>query len=121
MEGIIVGIDVSKDRLDVGLRPSGERFAVERNSAGLDLLVPRLKELSPHIVALEATGGFETIVAAALAAAIVAAGGDATFKSRLVALGVESTPMTTAQFSKFVTDEIGKWAKVVKFAAIKAD
>jgi transposase len=42
---------------------------VERNSAGLDLLVPRLKELSPHIVALEATGGFETVVAAALAAA----------------------------------------------------
>jgi hypothetical protein len=29
--------------------------------------------------------------------------------------------MTTAQFSKFVADEIDKWAKVVKFAAIKAD
>ena len=29
--------------------------------------------------------------------------------------------MTTAQFSKFVTDEIDKWAKVVKFASIKAD
>jgi transposase len=69
MENIIVGVDVSKDRLDVGVRPSGERFAVERNSTGLDLLVPRLKELSPHIVALEATGGFETVVAAALAAA----------------------------------------------------
>jgi transposase len=69
MENIIVGIDVSKDRLDVGLRPSGEKFAVERNSAGLDLLVPRLTELSPHIIALEATGGFETIVAAALVAA----------------------------------------------------
>jgi transposase len=69
MESIIVGIDVSKDRLDVALRPSGEIFAVERNSAGIDLLVPRLKELSPHIVALEATGGFETVVAAALAAA----------------------------------------------------
>jgi transposase len=69
MEKIIVGVDVSKDRLDVALRPSGEIFAVERNSAGLDLLVPRLKALSPHIVALEATGGFETVVAAALAAA----------------------------------------------------
>jgi transposase len=42
---------------------------VERNSAGLDLLVARVKDLSPHIVALEATGGFETVVAAALAAA----------------------------------------------------
>jgi transposase len=69
MENIIVGIDVSKDRLDVALRPSGEMFAVERNSAGLDLLVARLKDLSPHIVALEATGGFETVVVAALAAA----------------------------------------------------
>ena len=69
MEKIIVGIDVSKDRLDVAVRPGSETFAVERNSAGLDLLVARLKELSPHIVALEATGGFETVVAAALAAA----------------------------------------------------
>jgi transposase len=69
MENIIVGIDVSKDRLDVALRPSGEMFAVERNSAGLDLLVARLKDLSPHIVVLEATGGFETVVVAALAAA----------------------------------------------------
>jgi transposase len=69
MENIIVGIDVSKDRLDVAVRPSGEIFAVERNSADLDLLVARLKELSPRIVALEATGGFETVVAAALAAA----------------------------------------------------
>ena len=69
MESIFVGIDVSKDRLDVAVRPSGELFAVERNATGLELLVARLKELSPRIVALEATGGFETVVAAALAAA----------------------------------------------------
>ena len=69
MENIIVGIDVSKDRLDVAVRPSGEVFAVERNAAGLELLVARFRELSPHIVALEATGGFETVAAAALAAA----------------------------------------------------
>jgi transposase len=69
MEKIIVGIDVSKDRLDVAVRPSGETFVVERNAAGLDLLVRRLRELSPHLVALEATGGFETIVAATLAGA----------------------------------------------------
>jgi transposase len=67
MENIIVGIDVSKDRLDVAVRPSGEVFAVERNAAGLESLVARLGKLSPRIVALEATGGFETIVAAALA------------------------------------------------------
>jgi transposase len=69
MENIIVGIDVSKDRLDVAVRPTGEVFAVERNAAGIDRLIARLKELSQRLVALEATGGFETIVAAALAAA----------------------------------------------------
>ena len=69
MGNIIVGIDVSKDRLDVAVRPTGEVFAVERNAAGIDRLIARLKELSPRLVALEATGGFETVVAAALAAA----------------------------------------------------
>lgn len=69
MENVIVGIDVSKDRLDVALRPSAETFAVGRNAAGLEQLAARLRDLSPRIVALEATGGFETIAAAALAAA----------------------------------------------------
>lgn len=69
MDNIIVGIDVSKDRLDIALRPSGEAFVVERNAAGLERLIIRLRDLSPHLVALEATGGFETIVAAALAGA----------------------------------------------------
>ena len=69
MDSIIVGIDVAKDRLDVAVRPSGELFIVERNAGGLQLLAERLKPLAPHLVALEATGGFETVVAAALAAA----------------------------------------------------
>jgi transposase len=69
MESIFVGIDVSKDRLDVAVRPSGEIFVVERNARGLEVLVARLRELSPHIIALEATGGFETVAAAALAGA----------------------------------------------------
>ena len=57
MDSIIIGIDVSKDRLDVAVRPSGEVFTVERNAAGMEQLVARLRELSPRIVALEATGG----------------------------------------------------------------
>jgi transposase len=69
MDAIVVGIDISKERLDVALRPGGEAFTVERNAAGLELLVGRLKELVPQIIALEATGGFETVAAAALAAA----------------------------------------------------
>ncbi|MFZ5913927.1 MAG: IS110 family transposase [Pseudomonadota bacterium] len=69
MEVITVGIDVSKDRLDVAVRPGAQAFTVERNAAGLDQLAQRLRQLAPQIVALEATGGLETIVAAALAAA----------------------------------------------------
>jgi transposase len=69
MDIIAVGIDVSKDRLDVAVRPGGEAFAVERNASGLDRLIERLRQLAPHIVALEATGGFETVAAAALASA----------------------------------------------------
>jgi transposase len=71
MDIIVVGIDVSKDRLDVVVRPGGEVFVVERNASGVDRLIERMRTLSPDIVALEATGGFETVVAAALAAAAV--------------------------------------------------
>lgn len=69
MDAIVVGIDVSKNRLDVAVRPSGEAFAVDRNATGLEQLATRLTALSPQIVALEATGGFETVAAASLAAA----------------------------------------------------
>ena len=69
MDIITIGIDVSKDRLDVAVRPSGEVFAVERNAVGLEQLVARLRDLSPRVIALEATGGFEVIAAATLAGA----------------------------------------------------
>ena len=64
---VFVGIDVSKDRLDVHLRPSGEAFCVPREGKGMDDLVIRLQGLSVALVVLEATGGFEATVAAALA------------------------------------------------------
>jgi transposase len=71
MEQIFVGIDVSSDRLDVHVLPSQEAFAVGRDSEGLAALIGRLEFLKPHLVVLEATGGFEQTVAAALAAAAV--------------------------------------------------
>jgi transposase len=64
-----VGIDVAKDRLDVHLRPSDETLALSRDGAGLQALVERLTALTPALVVLEATGGFEVAVAGALAAA----------------------------------------------------
>jgi transposase len=69
MDAQYVGIDVSKDRLDVHVRPSGEAFTVARDGEGLAALVARLAPLAPHLVAVEATGGFETTVAAAIAGA----------------------------------------------------
>jgi len=69
METVFVGIDVSQDRLDVHVRPREEAFAVARDGAGLAALVARLREVEPARIAVEATGGFETVVTAALAAA----------------------------------------------------
>lgn len=69
MDDVVVGIDVSKDKLDVCLRPAGDVFAVSRNAAGLSDLVERLKDLPVALIAIEATGGFETVVAASLASA----------------------------------------------------
>ena len=64
-----VGIDVAKDRLDVHLRPSGQTFTVARDGEGLAQHVERVRALAPRLVVMEATGGYETIVASAVAAA----------------------------------------------------
>jgi len=69
MAAVVVGIDVSKDSLDVHVRPSGGSFRVSRESEGLEELGSRLQPLQPAVVALEATGGFEAVVAAHLSAA----------------------------------------------------
>ena len=69
MEMLFIGIDVSKDRLDVAANREGMAFHVARNHDGLADLAGRLKTLGAERIAVEATGGFETVVVAALAAA----------------------------------------------------
>jgi transposase len=69
MTGRIVGIDVSKDRLDVHVLPEGAAFVVARDGEGLADLAQRLLADKVALVAIEATGGFESIVAAALGSA----------------------------------------------------
>ncbi|TCA39007.1 IS110 family transposase [Rhizobium pisi] len=66
---VVVGIDVSKDRLDVHVLPSGESFAVANDDESLDGLAARLLSLKADVVALEATGGYEMLAAAALSGA----------------------------------------------------
>jgi transposase len=61
-----VGIDVSKARVDVHVRPDGAAFGSTTDPEGLGALVARLRPLSPCLVVLEASGGYEGVVAAAL-------------------------------------------------------
>src|SRR5215212_195472 len=69
------GVDVSKERLEVCVRRGREAsegehtFGVSNDPAGTQTLLARLLEERPALVILEATGGFERPVAAALAAA----------------------------------------------------
>ena len=70
-EATYVGIDVAKEMLDVALRPTGERWRVAHDEQGLAQLVATLAALAPApaLVVLEATGGLELELVAALAAA----------------------------------------------------
>ena len=66
---VFVGIDVSKRRLDIHLRPAGESFTIDYDAKEVAALIERLLPLEPTLVVLEATGGLEVRLAAALAAA----------------------------------------------------
>jgi transposase len=67
--GIFVGVDVSKARLDVAVRPSGDTVTVPYDETGIADLVVRLQTWQPAAVVLEATGDLESAVVSALAAA----------------------------------------------------
>ncbi|HLO65181.1 MAG TPA: IS110 family transposase [Azonexus sp.] len=66
---VYVGIDVSKDRLDVWVHPKGEAFSSRQEVDAIDYVVRRLSGLSAQVIALEATGGYERAVVAALSLA----------------------------------------------------
>jgi transposase len=66
---LYVGIDVAKARVDVALGRQGAVFQVARDDKGLAELVKRLKEAKPELVVMEATGGLQLPVAAALSVA----------------------------------------------------
>lgn len=64
-----VGIDVSKDSLDLAVRPSGQHWSIKHDPQQFPALVEKLTELAPTRIVLEATGGLETLIATHLAAA----------------------------------------------------
>jgi transposase len=65
-EEVYVGIDVSKAELVVATRPGNERMTLANDRAGIERLVKRLGELGPKLVVVEATGGLQRQVVAAL-------------------------------------------------------
>ena len=106
MANIFIGIDVSKDRLDIHVLPVGETFAVARNGEGLSELIERLRPLAGAVVGVEATGGFETVAAASLASAglSVVVVNPAQVRSFAQALGkrAKTDPIDAAVIARFV-------------------
>ena len=68
-QAIYVGIDVAKARVDVAVRPLDDRWEISHDQKGITKLVSQLETLDPAMVLLEATGGLELSLVAALAAA----------------------------------------------------
>ena len=66
---MLVGIDVAKGELVVATRPTGERWTVENAEGGVRTLVERLRRDGAELIVVEATGGYELLCVAALAAA----------------------------------------------------
>lgn len=64
---VFVGIDVAKAHLDVALRPAGTHRRVSNTETGIAELQETLAAVQPELVVLEATGGYETVVATTLA------------------------------------------------------
>ena len=63
---VYVGIDVSAKQLDVAIRPAGEARQYANDHAGIASIIEQIAPLGPSGVVLEATGGFETLVASEL-------------------------------------------------------
>src|SRR5271170_3317995 len=69
---VVVGVDVSGARLDIGIWPSGESFSLGNDAAGVEQLVVRMLKLGPRAVVIEASGGVESLLVSELYAAEVA-------------------------------------------------
>lgn len=83
-----MGTDVAKAELVIAVRPSGERWSVTNDELGVATLVERLRGLAPPLIVLEATGGYELLAVAALAAGaltvVVANPSNGSVKNRVV-------------------------------------
>lgn len=68
-EEVFVGIDISKDQLDVHMLPRGMQTSVKNDAQGIESLLEMLRAENPRVIVMEATGGYEITVAAELSVA----------------------------------------------------
>lgn len=64
-----VGIDVSKTQLDIAERPGNKRWSAVNAEADIGKVVETVGALSPQVIVIEATGGMEVPLVAALSQA----------------------------------------------------
>jgi len=64
-----IGLDISKDTLEVAVRPTEARKTFANQEDGLSLMIDFIKPFSPRLIVLEATGGLEKAAVCALAVA----------------------------------------------------
>jgi tripartite-type tricarboxylate transporter receptor subunit TctC len=91
--------------------------------------LPDVPAISEFVPGYEAAGwygicaptGTPGDIIAKLAEAVVAGTNEAEVTAKLLAIGIDVKPMNTPDFGKFIADETEKWAKVIRFAAIKVD
>ena len=69
MNNIFIGIDIAKDTLDFHVKPTGECWTSKNDSKDINEAVKRLTSLEPTSIVLEATGGYEMLLAVAIAVA----------------------------------------------------
>jgi len=65
---VFIGLDVSKDTLDVAVRPTGEEMSFANTEDGIGAMRDFIQPFSPRLVVLESTGGWEVVAVSALAA-----------------------------------------------------
>jgi tripartite-type tricarboxylate transporter receptor subunit TctC len=115
--------------LAVGYIRDGRLRALGVTSATRSAALPDIPAIAEFVPGYEVNGwlgigapkGTSTEIIERLNAELVALTTDPNVKARLLDLGVESKPMTPAEFKKFIAAEVEKWAKVIKFANIRAE
>jgi transposase len=95
-----IGIDVSKDHLDVAIRPTDQQMQFGNNDNGVDKLIEALNPMSPSLIVLEATGSYHRLVL-----------------SRLIAVGLPAIAINPRQARDFA----GALGRMAKSDAIDAD